>query len=74
MHLKILMVGGKSNIIKFHLIKWDIVKDHIINEGTSVQDPNMVNLEMGTKILWRMLLGRKEWWKETLRKNYFRGS
>ena len=27
---------------------------------------------MGAKMVWRLITGRKEWWKEVIRKKYIR--
>ena len=40
--------------------------------GLGIRDPGMMNLVMGSKLVWRFIKGGKEWWKEVLRKKYLK--
>jgi len=47
--------GGKSNFKKFHLVNWDTVTLPTKNGGLEIIDPEVANLAMGDKILWRIV-------------------
>jgi hypothetical protein len=66
---RFLWEGGKTDKKKFHLIKWDIVKQPKENGGLGIKDPALTNLAMGEKILWNLVSGRNDWWKQVLKKN-----
>jgi len=46
--------GGKGNERKMHLANWDLVRRPIAEGGLQIQDPALVNLAMGGKLLWKM--------------------
>ena len=55
---------------KFHLVKWDIVKRTKSKGGLGNRDPKKMNKALGEKLISRLVTGKKEWWKEVLRKKY----
>jgi hypothetical protein len=59
---------GKSNAKKFHLVNWSIVSSPKINGGMGIRYLEVVNINMGSKLLWRLIMGRKEWWKSSKKK------
>ena len=66
---RFLWQGGKSsNLKKFHLVNWETVCRPKICRGVGVRDPNIMNLALGAKILWRIVSRKKSWWKEILQK------
>ena len=69
---KFLWQGGKVQTKKFHLVKWDTVKRAKSHGGLGIRDPEQMSKAMGAKITWRLVTGRKEWWKEVIRKKYIR--
>ena len=69
---KFLWQGGKVQTKKFHLVKWDTVKRAKSHGGLSIRDPEQMSKAMGAKLIWRLVTGRKEWWKEVIRKKYIR--
>jgi hypothetical protein len=71
---KFLWQGGKSNAKKFHLVNWNIVSSPKDSGGLGIRDPEVVNIAMGAKLLWRLITGRKEWWKSTIIKKYNLGA
>jgi hypothetical protein len=38
--------------------------------GLGIKDPEVANTTMGAKLLWRILTGKKDWWKMTITKKY----
>ena len=40
--------------------------------GLGIRDPELMNKAMGTKMIWRLISGRRDWWKEVIRKKYIR--
>jgi hypothetical protein len=72
--IKILWQGGKSITKNYHLINWKIVKVPKDRGGLGVKDLSLMNMAMGTKLLWRMTTGRLERWKKILWKKYFKGA
>ena len=69
---KFLWQGGKTQTKKFHLINWDTVKKPKNQGGTGIRDPEHMGKAMGAKLVWRLISGRKEWWKEVIRKKYIK--
>jgi hypothetical protein len=41
--------------------------------GLGVRDLELMNIILGSKLLWRMVMGENEWWKRALLKKYFSG-
>jgi hypothetical protein len=70
---RFLWEGGKTDKKKYHLIKWDIVKHPKESEGLGIRDPGLSNLAMGAKILWNLVSGRNDWWKQILKEKYLVG-
>jgi len=54
---KFLLQGGKSNSKKNHLVNSNLVKSPKDHGGFGVRDPDMVNIMLGSKLLWRMVTG-----------------
>ena len=69
---KFLWQGGKVQSKKFHLVKWDVVKTPKLNEGLGIRVPEQMNKALGAKLVWRMVSGSKDWWKEVIGKKYIR--
>ena len=69
---KFLWQGGKVQTKKFHLVKWDTVKKAKRHGGLGIRDPKQMSRAMGAKMVWRLVTGKKEWWKEVIRKKYIR--
>ena len=65
---KFLWKGGKVQTKKFHLIKWEVVKAPKINGGLGIRDLEHMNKVLGAKLVWRMVSGTRDWWKEVIRK------
>ena len=62
--------GGKSNgTKKFHLVNWETVCRPKFCRGEGIKYLGTMNISLGAKILWRIVLGKKAWWKDILRKN-----
>ena len=57
---------------KFHLVKWDTVKKPKCRGGLGIKDLEQMNKALGAKLIWRMVTGSKEWWKEVIRKKYIK--
>ena len=66
---KFLWQGGKVQSKKFHLVKWDVVKTPKLNGGLGIRDPEQMNKALGAKLVWRMVFGSRDWWKEVIKKN-----
>jgi hypothetical protein len=47
-----------------HLINWNVVRALKTHGGLGILDPTLSNLDLGEKILWRLVSGKKEWWKK----------
>lgn len=46
--------GGRGNDKKLHLVSWETVKKPLDEGGLQIKDPSLVNLALGSKILWKM--------------------
>ena len=46
--------GGKINQNCMHLLKWEILKRHVLEGGLQIEDPGLSNLAMGGKLLWKL--------------------
>jgi len=66
--------GGKTNHKKFHLVNWNQVTNSKKQGGLGIREPELMNLAMGTKFLWRLVTGDMAWWKHALWKKYFTGT
>ena len=40
--------------------------------GLGIRDPEQMSRAMGAKLVWRLVSGKKEWWKEVIRRKYIR--
>ena len=69
---KFLWQGGKVQTKKFHLVKRDTVKRAKNQGGLGIRDQEQMSKAMGAKMICRLVTGRKEWWKEVIRKKYIR--
>jgi hypothetical protein len=71
---KFLWRGGKSNTNRLHLANWNLVRSPKDHRGLGIRDTELVNITLGKKLLWRMVMGKNEWWKKSLMKKYFEGN
>ena len=69
---KFLWQGGKVQNKKFHLVKWTTVKAPKHKGGLGIRDPEQMNKALSAKLVWRLATGKKDWWKEVIRKKYIR--
>ena len=60
---KFLWQGGKVQTKKFHVVKWDTVKKAKNQGRLGIRDPEQMSKAMGAKMIWRLVTGRKAWWK-----------
>jgi hypothetical protein len=67
---KFLWQGGASNHKKLHLVKWEMVTQPKSRGGLGIRDPKITNLAMGAKLLWRLITGDNDWWKQALSSKY----
>jgi len=47
--------GGKGNEKRIHLVNWDVVRRTKEEGGLQIRDPQLVNLALGGKILWKLI-------------------
>jgi hypothetical protein len=59
---------------KFHLVNWNQVTNIKNHGGLGIRELELMNKAMGEKILWRLIIGSLESWKQDLWKKYFNGS
>jgi hypothetical protein len=62
-------MGGKSNTKIMHLVNWKVVRAPNTHNGLGILYPNQSNLVLGEKILWRLVTGKKDWWKKVMLHN-----
>jgi len=63
---KFLWQGRKTNTERMHLVNWNIVRAPKTHGGLGILDPTLSNISLGDKILWRLVIGKQEWWKHFL--------
>jgi hypothetical protein len=71
---KYLWHGGNSNTKKYHLINWKITKAPKYINGLGVKESSLMNMAIGAKLQWRIIIGRFKWWKKISWKKYFSGA
>jgi len=54
-------------------MNWDIVTLPKKSGGLGIRDLEEANLVMGAEIIWRIVIGKKEWWKIDITKKYRMG-
>jgi len=52
---KFLWQGGKSNIKKFHLVKWLIINTPKLRGGLGITYPSLVNRVIGENLVCRLI-------------------
>ena len=57
--------------IKFNLVNWEDVTKNKNNGGLGIRDQGKMNQALGEKLVWRMIVGGKEWWIEAIRKKIY---
>ena len=70
---RFLWEGGRNCEKKIHLVSWDKVTRPKMEGGLQIRDVATQNLAMGGKIIWNMIIGKRTWSKQILRKKYFTG-
>lgn len=70
---RFLRQGGRTNSKRFHLINWNIIKAPKACGGLGIKDPSIFNIALGSKILWRLVIGKNEWWKKVIVHKYLSG-
>jgi hypothetical protein len=63
---KCIWEGGKTNQKIFHLLNCKSVRTPKAHRGLGIKDPVMENIVLGSKLLWRMILRKFDWWKKDL--------
>lgn len=66
--------GGCSNSRRYHLINWNIVRAPLSSGRLGIKDPNLLNISLGAKILWRLVSSQYDWWKKVILHKYLSGS
>jgi hypothetical protein len=59
---------------KFHLVNWNQVTSNKNHGGLGIREPTLMNITMGAKLLWSLIIGKLTWWKQAIWKKYFRGN
>ena len=49
-----------------------MVKEDKDKDVLGIRDPGMMNKALGDKLVWRLIYGKKEWWKEVIRRKYIK--
>ena len=50
--------GGKQENKKFSLVRWALVVLPYEQGGLSIQIPELMNVALGMKIIWRLIIGK----------------
>ena len=62
--------GGKQDNKKFNLVRWEQVALPYEKGGITIRLPGLMNISLGTKIIWRMINGNGHWWEKVLTMKY----
>jgi hypothetical protein len=65
--------GEKRAQKKIHLVYWKPMRDLKYCDGMGINDPTIMNIALGAKIIWRLIMREEKWWVKTLYKKYFEG-
>jgi hypothetical protein len=60
---RFLWQGGKTNNKKFHLVNSNMVRAPQNKSDMGIKDPTIMNISMGAKLIWRLIIGKLDWWK-----------
>jgi len=52
-------------------VNWNLVKKPKNLGGLEIKDLELMNLALGAKLFWRLLLDSNEWWKKAFIRKYF---
>jgi len=61
--------GGKQDNKKFSLVRWEQTLPYE-KGGIAICLPGLMNIALGTKIIWRMINGNVHWWEKVLTMKY----
>jgi hypothetical protein len=53
------------------LINWKVVIAPRDKGILGMKDTSLMNIEMGAKMIWRLITGKLDWWKKIISKKYF---
>jgi hypothetical protein len=73
-HLKIPLARRQVQLKKIPSCELNIVSSSKDQGGLGIRDPELANIALGAKLLWRLVSGNKEWWKTTIVKKYKMGT
>jgi hypothetical protein len=62
--------GGKTNTKKFHLVNWITVCQPSGKGGLVVRNPSLMNISLGEKLVWHLISGSLDWWKQAILVKY----
>ena len=65
------MAGWEDKYKKNSFGKLEHVRETKEHGGYRIRDPSIMNLSLRVKIIWRLVSGRYDWWKNVLHNNYF---
>ena len=54
------------------MVKWESVIEDKCKGGLEIRDLGKMNTALGAKLVWRMILGGKEWWVESIRRKHIK--
>ena len=56
-----------------HLVRWDILKRPLSEDGLQIRDPGLANLALGGKIIWKLFADKKHLVSKLLWMKYLKG-
>ena len=69
---KFLWKGEKTQGRKLNLVKWEAIIEDKNSGGIGTRDLGRMNQSLGEKLVWRMIIGGKDWWIEAIRRQYIK--
>jgi hypothetical protein len=71
--IRLLWQGGNLKSKRYHLVNWSTIRAPKSHDGIIIKEPSLMNLAMGTKLVWLLVTKSYDWWRTIIHTKYFWG-